>query len=352
MEHRDIIWILVPVYNVEKVLGKCIQSILRQTYTNWKLVLVDDGSTDHSGQICDDFAQKDSRITVVHTPNSGLAAARINGIKQIDDTGYCCFCDSDDKMPKNALQLLYEEAIRTNADLVCGNVQRILKGVTVSRGSSLSCFTEPKQYCHNEILSDLYLCCFGGGGFPVSMWGKLYRTTIIRSVMINMACYPRFFAEDLNVMLQLLPEINQVSMIKAPVYNYRVGGGTSKFMPTFLDDNILMYRLKMQMAHKCTSELDVKRLVCVEMKNIVVSYLIMCEKSNCYPAGSLIDEVKSVCSLNEVKESLTMLKGDRSGLPGINQPLIDRDYEKICSLIRDKVKKDRCKDFLKKLLLG
>ena len=69
MGNADLTWILVPVYNVEKVLDKCIHSIQRQTYTSWKAVLVDDGSTDQSGLMCDEYAKKDSRITVVHSPN-------------------------------------------------------------------------------------------------------------------------------------------------------------------------------------------------------------------------------------------------------------------------------------------
>lgn len=352
MDNADLIWILVPVYNVEKVLDKCIHSIQRQTYTNWRAVLVDDGSADQSGHICDAYAEKDSRITVVHIPNGGLPMARITGIKQIDDTGYCFFCDSDDEMTDNALQLLYEEAKRSDADIVCGDSQRVVRKFTVSKGSNLACFADPRVYEKDEILSKLYLSCFGGGGFPVSMWGKLYRTGLIRSVMLSMDCYPKYFAEDLNVMLRLLPETCRVSVIKDPVYIYRVGGGTSKFMPTFLEDNILMYNVKMRMADKCTSKQNVRRLVGIEMKNIVVSYLIMCEKFHCYPAGSLDSEVRAVLARNEIAEALTMLSGDNSGLPGINQPLLDRNVSQICCLIRNKARKDYCKDLVKKILVG
>ena len=353
MDYQDTIWILVPVYNVEKVLGKCIRSIQQQTYTNWKLVLVDDGSTDRSGRMCDEYAKKDSRISVVHTPNGGLPVARINGIKACDDSGYCIFCDSDDELPKDALMLMYEDMKRSGADIVCGNVQRIFKGFVVNKGHSHSCFNQPRVYKQNEILSHLYLCCFGGGGdFPVSMWGKLYKTRIIRDVMLNMDRYPKYFAEDLNVTMRLLPEIASLSVISEVVYRYRVGGGTSRFMPTFLDDNILMYRLKMQWSDKCTSTENVKRLIGVELKNIIVSYWIMCEKNRRYPQGSLLEEVKAVCAIPEVQEALTMLEGDRSGLPGINQPLLERDYDAVCDLICRKVKKDRPKDILKKILMG
>lgn len=352
MDNTDLIWILVPVYNVEKVLDKCIHSIQRQTYTSWKAVLVDDGSTDQSGLMCDEYAKKDSRITVVHTPNGGLPVARMNGIKEIDDTGYCCFCDSDDEMPSNALQLLYEEAKRSDADIVCGNTERFIRKLTVSKGSKLSCFAEPRVYEKEEVLRSLYLCCFGGGGFPVNMWGKLYRTALVREVMLNIESYPKYFGEDLNVTIRVLPEVNRISVINDIVYRYRVGGGTAKFMPTFLDDNILMFHIKMHMADQCTSELDVRQLVGIELKNIVVSYWIMCEKCKKYPQGSLLDEVKAVCALPEVIEAMTMLAGDRSGLSGINQPLIERNYDAICEHVKEKVKKDRPKDMIKKILVG
>ena len=352
MKPNDTIWILVPVYNVEKVLGKCIRSVQRQTYSNWKMVLVDDGSTDRSGKMCDEYAKKDSRIRVVHTENGGLPIARINGVKEIDDSGYCFFCDSDDEMPENALQVLYQEAKRSNADIVCGNSERLLKGIVVSKSSNLSCFSDPRIYEQDEILSNLYLCCFGGGRFPVSMWGKLYRSDIIRKVILSQECHPKYFAEDLNVILRLLPEVKRISVINDIVYCYRIGGGTFRFMPTFLDDNILMYRLKMQWSDKCTSTENVKQLIGVELKNIIVSYFIMCEKNHRYPHGSLLEEVTAVCAMPEVEEALTMLEGDNSGLPGINLPLSSRNFETVCEMIRQKVKKDRPKDVLKKLLIG
>ena len=352
MEIQDTIWVVIPVYNVEKLLGKCIRSLQKQSFKNWKAILVDDGSTDKSGKLCDEYSEKDSRISVVHTPNKGLPVARINGIRETDGTGYCTFVDSDDELAKNALQILYDEAKRSKADVVCGNMERILHGIAISKGSSLSCFGEPRVYCHDEIVKDFYLACFGGGRFPVNIWGKLYKTDLVRSVMLNMDCSPYYFAEDLNVTMRILPEVASISVIRDIVYRYRIGGGTAKFMPTFLDDNILMYNLKLQWSSNCTSEENLPRLIGVELKNIIVSYLIMCEKSHRYPHGNLLEEVKCVCGISEVKEALSMLEGDRSGLPGINRPLVDRDFDRVCEMIRDKVRKDKPKDILKKILFS
>ena len=353
MMQNDILWVIIPVYNVEKVLSKCIRSIQKQTYTNWKMVLVDDGSTDRSGAICDKFAKSDERIVVIHSVNGGPHVARMRGLECISDDSYCCFCDSDDELPPNALELLYEEAQRTDADLVCGNMQRIVRGICLSSTASLSCFSDPRTYTHEEIVRDIYLCCFGGvGNFPVSMCGKLYKTEIIRPIMLNLDCHPRCFAEDLNVMMRVLPEVKKLSVIDAPVYRYRVGGGTSRFMPTFLDDNILMYRLKKQWSEKCTSTCNLNQLIAAELKNIVVSYWIMCEKNGRYPHGNLVEEVKAVCAMPEVREAITLLGDDRSGLSGINPLLQASDYDGICERIRQKVKKDRPKGILKRILMG
>ena len=349
----DPVWIIVPVYNMEKLLDKCVKSILKQTYSNWKLVLVDDGSKDCSGQMCDEYARQDSRIIVIHTTNGGPAVARLKGVLEVGDEGYCCFCDSDDELPENAIQLLYEEAIKTGVDLVCGNMQRICRGIRLPIRRKQECFHAPGVYEKDELLRRWYICCFGGGGaFPVNMCGKLFRIQVLKSVMLNLDCQPIRFAEDLNVILQLFPELNSLSIIDDIVYYYRMGGGTSKFIPTFLEDNILMYHAKMEYADKCTADLDVRRLVAVELKNIIVSYRKMCEKSKTYPNGSLLNEVKNVCAMEEVQEALTMLDGDRSGIAGMNELLLAKDFDTVCERIRQNIYEERLKTAVKRLLFS
>ena len=90
--------VIVPVYNVEKYLPRCIDSILNQTFTDFELILVDDGSTDNSGQICDTYAEKDSRVKVVHKKNGGVSKARNVGLDNVLGK-YITFCDSDNSIP-------------------------------------------------------------------------------------------------------------------------------------------------------------------------------------------------------------------------------------------------------------
>lgn len=105
---KEQISVIIPIYNVEKYLSDCVESVLKQTYTDLEIILVDDGSQDASGQICDDYAKQDSRVQVIHKKNGGLSSARNAGIDQA--TGqYFFFLDSDDWIAENALELLYKE---------------------------------------------------------------------------------------------------------------------------------------------------------------------------------------------------------------------------------------------------
>ena len=116
----DKISIIIPVYNVETYIHKCIGSVLAQTYRNIEVILVDDGSPDNSGIICDEYAKKDKRVIVIHKKNGGLSDARNAGIDAA--TGdYIVFVDSDDYIAPDMIEKLYETQKRNNADItVCG----------------------------------------------------------------------------------------------------------------------------------------------------------------------------------------------------------------------------------------
>lgn len=120
MEYRYTISVIMPVYNVEKHIKQSIESVLNQTYKQLEIILVDDGSTDTSGIICDEYAKKDNRIKVIHKENGGLSSARNAGI-DIASGKYIMFIDSDDFFENNACELLYNEIEAKDADYVIGN---------------------------------------------------------------------------------------------------------------------------------------------------------------------------------------------------------------------------------------
>ena len=109
--------IIVPVYNTEKYLDQCIQSILSQTYTDFELLLIDDGSTDSSGVICDRYAEQDSRVRVFHKPNGGVSSARNIGLDNTKGE-WITFLDSDDWIAPSMLDEVYKTAMVNDADMV------------------------------------------------------------------------------------------------------------------------------------------------------------------------------------------------------------------------------------------
>lgn len=116
--------IIVPVYNVEKYVIKCIESVIAQTYRDWELILVDDGSTDNSGKICDEYTLKDCRIKVIHKDNEGVTATRDRGVKESKGE-FLFFIDGDDYITENALELLSNKQKENDADLVKGSFYKI-----------------------------------------------------------------------------------------------------------------------------------------------------------------------------------------------------------------------------------
>ena len=141
MEKQLLISVIVPVYNVKEYLSKCLETIINQTYNKLEIILIDDGSNDGSGKICDVYEKKDSRIKVIHKVNGGLSSARNDGIATANGA-YIIFIDSDDYIEKTMIMDLYESAIKNNSDIVCcgkyihknGNVRKVNSGPEFSIG--------------------------------------------------------------------------------------------------------------------------------------------------------------------------------------------------------------------------
>ena len=115
---NNLISIIVPVYNVDKYLNRCINSILKQTYSNLEILLIDDGSTDNSGAICDKYASEFDNIRVYHKKNGGISSARNYGLDKIsNNTKYIAFVDSDDFLHPQMYEILYDDLIKYNCCL-------------------------------------------------------------------------------------------------------------------------------------------------------------------------------------------------------------------------------------------
>ena len=179
MSSRPKISVIVPVYNVEKYLDNCIKSIVRQTYDNLEILLVDDGSKDNSGSLCDEWAIRDNRIKVIHKQNGGASSARNAGLDAA--TGeYIGFVDADDYIDIDMYEIMYAEICEHNADAAsCGMVRESKNGYKEEWGSADS----PVECV--DTLSWLKAVGEANGILPVHTGNKLYSAEILKNVRFN-----------------------------------------------------------------------------------------------------------------------------------------------------------------------
>lgn len=200
--------VIVPVYEVEKYINRCVDSILAQTFTDFELILVDDGSPDNCGAICDDYAAKDSRVRVIHQKNGGLSAARNTGIDwsfSNSESEWVSFVDSDDWVHPKYLEVLYQAAIRARSDIAIGDFESTEGGNPYVDTTKLdmTIWDVEELYCKHNVLATV-------------AWGKLYRKNCFKDIR-----YPNGkIHEDEFVTYRILFCNKSVPVIRQPLYSY------------------------------------------------------------------------------------------------------------------------------------
>lgn len=174
----SLISIIVPVYNVEKYLNQCLDSIINQTYNELDIILIDDGSTDNSGKICDDYALLDSRVRVFHQSNQGLSAARNLGLNNIYGD-YVGFVDSDDFIHLQMYEILYKDLIRNNAQISSCSLTRLNNNKNINFYKRISQLSETSVMTNIVNLENLLLCSPTSGH---TVWNRLYKSTLFDNI--------------------------------------------------------------------------------------------------------------------------------------------------------------------------
>ncbi|NOW06392.1 glycosyltransferase family 2 protein [Clostridium beijerinckii] len=224
---KDLISVIVPVYNVEKYLPQCIDSILNQTEKNLEIILVDDGSLDNSGKICDEFSKKDDRIIVIHKKNNGLSSARNAGL-EIARGNYIGFVDSDDWLDKTMYEVLLKLLKENNSDISCCDFFK-----TANSNDSIPHIDNEIINSYNNIES---LNNFYNGLYTqtVVAWNKLYKRELFKDIS-----YPvGKIHEDEGTTYKLYYKANKITYTNRPLYYYRITPNsitTSKFNKKRLD---------------------------------------------------------------------------------------------------------------------
>lgn len=209
--------IIVPVFNVEKYLEECVQSILNQTFQNYELILVDDGSSDFSAEICDMFLLKNPEIKVIHQKNSGLSQARNTGIKcALGD--YIIFLDSDDywKSSDYLMKLKYCILINTSPDIIINTAYiRYLEKTKKSKLiASVINLEEVNKLDYSEAINKLIKSNY----FPVSACFKIVKRTIINDVYF----VPNLLSEDIDWSISVIQRCQTLFLLNEPCYVYRM----------------------------------------------------------------------------------------------------------------------------------
>lgn len=203
----DLITIVIPVYNVEKYLNRCISSVIKQTYDNLEIILSDDGSKDSSGSICDDFAKKDKRIKVLHFENKGLSEARNRGIR-IAKGKYICFVDSDDWVDENYVLKMYYALRKTNSDIAECRYKRCSNETEIGNKNG--------NILEFDNTSALSLLCNVDYDKHIVAWNKLYKTELFNDVLFPAGK----LHEDEFTVHKLISKVNKFCIVNDELYFY------------------------------------------------------------------------------------------------------------------------------------
>jgi len=203
---NELISIIVPVFNVENYIKRCIESLINQTYTNIEIILVDDGSTDKSKDICDEYSKKDKRIIVIHKKNGGLSDARNIGI-EASKGNYISFVDSDDYVTNNYVEFLYTLIIDSNSDIAMGKHYIVYDKRIINTGSGNKLLLSPKEALEKILYSD---------DLDVSAWAKLYKKSLFENIKFPVG---RLY-EDSATTYKLIDSSKKITFYSVPIYYY------------------------------------------------------------------------------------------------------------------------------------
>lgn len=204
--------IVVPVYKCEPYIGKCIESLQNQSHKNLEIILVDDGSPDKSGEICDAYAKKDPRIIVIHQDNQGVSMARNKALQEVSGD-YITFVDSDDYIDPNLVRICLQEIQEKDVDVVIYNVSTIENGKIHHHSMDPKFYTD-RDTCYRAIIRD---------DIPCYLCNKFFKAHIWEGIKLS----PNTMFEDLHIMPQVFHAIKSISYIDKDLYYYNCDNDNS-----------------------------------------------------------------------------------------------------------------------------
>lgn len=287
---NDLITIIIPVYNGEKYLNKCLDSIINQTYKNLEIIIVNDGSTDNTKKICDEYIKKDNRIKVINKKNEGVSAARNDGI-EASAGKYISFVDADDFIEKEFAEKMLDILIKYDAKYVTCGYKRVYDDHTEFVNNDLSEMVVTKDEYIKKLLN-----VQNGYGF-VHM--KLIEKDILKNVRFNKELK---VGEDALFNIMLCENVDKVVIYNNPLYNYYFN--SNSVVRKFDDNYSNKYLLSMQCMFNYIKE---KYDVNVNLYNYIAYHVLLVSVNYCFHPlnknkGTKL--LKSVCNIPLYKEAI------------------------------------------------
>lgn len=258
--------IIIPVYNAEAFLHECLNSICQQTFTNFEVWMINDGSKDSSGKICDSFVQKDSRFHVIHKSNSGVSSARNMGIEAANGE-WIAFVDSDDTVDTEYLQTLYRSTSQADPETL------FMQGFKTVKNNSVR---ETREFPHQRFHSQEISSCFHDllihrSGYP---FGKLYNIHIIRKhhIRFNEQIH---YAEDVMFMLTYICHITTIQTLSGAHYNYYIRNNNSLSQRIFsFESEYACYQTYLSLIDRIKKRFDMPDDKLLKPYQVISEYLV------------------------------------------------------------------------------
>ena len=300
--------VVVPVYNTGEVLRDTLDSILSQTFEDFELILVDDGSKDDSGRVCDEYALKDNRVVVYHKQNGGICDARNYGLSKCSGK-YVAFCDHDDLFKPNLLAKAYETAENTNADVTKFLYREISNSKTTQLTKLSSDVTVIDSLCNSLYeLNSL--------GYFVTIWSFFYKKDWLISTNIKFDVSQKHGGEDFDFNVRIVPYIKKLAIIPEVLYLHFIRENLSTSAKMY--DDVMMHFLKTQ-----------------ELLNSVAM------KIGCNPNAHQVAFIKyyGECVINFISAALKLkkerqfIKYNLESFSKSNAQLFSANYRSLCTVI-------------------
>ena len=301
--------VVLPIYNVEKYLDRCVESVVNQTYPNLEILLVDDGSPDCCPEMCEAWARKDPRIKAIHKQNAGLGFARNTGIENASGE-YICFIDSDDYIERNTVEMCVSRLTQDRTDLAIYGYQSVAPDGSCSSITAPHC---PKSIYRGPEVQEIFLPQLispmkGNWGILMSSWCCLYSMERIRSSKFRFVSEREIISEDVYSLLKFYKHVRSVSVLSEVFYDYCVN--ETSLTHTYRKDRYEKIRYFYQESLKLVEELGYNHEVEHAMQGPFLNNTIAALKMIAKSKESYPEKCKALRAIVEDNTMQELLRSD------------------------------------------